>query len=111
MSYVFTSQNIGITNSNFYVTPLIASGTSIFDLSFSNVVQGIYEVLISNFSIAESWLGYVNWYPGNPFSVVATTIVNNIGATTPSSGTLRFTGLQAGNPYWITIRYVGRNYA
>lgn len=110
MSTTLTSQNIGISNSNFILTSPLGSTT--YDLAFINVVPGIYEILISNYGLAESWLGYVNWYnTSNPFSVVATTIVSGIGTTTTAStGTLRFTSLQAGNQYWITLRYVGRNF-
>jgi hypothetical protein len=110
MSTILTSQHIGISNSNFLLTSTISSGT--YSLRFINVASGIYEILISNFLDGESWLGYVNWYNiSNPFSVVATTFSNSIGTTTtPSTGTLTFTGLINGRTYWITIRYVGRNY-
>ena len=107
MSYNLANSDVGFSNLKNYDINL-ASGVTTFTLSFANLTSGIYQVVISNFSTAECWIGYVNWYNStNPLSILATPV--NAGITVAaSSPNLNLSALNAGYHYYVSISYIGK---
>ena len=106
MSTILQNQNVGFSNSN---SITISSPSNTYDIDFTNMTAGIYEVSLTNFNPAGTWIGYVIWGGGSNAIVVLGTPATQTITASGNGVRLRFNNVSISVNYKVSLRYVVKN--